>query len=230
MAAITAGHAGSHGAADGRSAGWPIRLGQATGSRSGGSNMAGAKMSGKTAISDDDIVDRWHPDPMMTDAEFIHQRALATEKTAIDGRARKNVGKVLAKTNLRTLMGGFCRFRGTEAQERAAARYRSLSEAATIGGAKAVDLSVEPVDGRGANREPMEIGADARAALLAAQKMLGRHDLLRWEYVVIGDHFPTAYALRWFHRCNGRAVEDAKDEVRKIADRLAVHWKLQSRA
>jgi hypothetical protein len=176
------------------------------------------------------VEEQWVPDPLMTDAEFRHQKAVALERTAVDGRDRRHVGEVLASVNLRTVLGGFYRFRGTTAQQQAARRYRNLVETATIGGAKAIDHTIEPVDGRGSMREPMEIGTDARRSLFEARTMLGRHDQRRWDYVVLGDHAPTAYALKFLHACDGRNIKRGEEEVRKIADRLAAHWKLQARA
>lgn len=180
-------------------------------------------MAKRGSQMDADIAERWVQDPSMSDAEYLHQRATRPDKP--------NIGKTLASVNLRSLMGGFCRFHGTEAQQAAASRYKALYERAQLGGGKALDPSIEPVDGGGHNPEAVfEIGADARRQLLAAHELLGPVNRRLWEYVVIGEHGPTAYA-RWRYGANpdGREIGRGQREIRSIADRLAELWGLQSR-
>lgn len=165
-----------------------------------------------------DIETRRVDSPLLTWAQFVHE---------LD-EGRPNAGKQLATINLRTLMGGFCRFHGTEAQQRACAKLKSLYERSQVGGAKAIDPSVEPVDGGGVNPEAnIEIGADARKQYVAVRALLGRRDLERIEFVVIRERGPTPYAKWRGLGDGGRGVSRGMVEVREVADRLAVHWKYQ---
>lgn len=134
-------------------------------------------------------------------------------------------GKQLASVNLRTLMGGFCRFHGTEAQQKACSRLKSLHERSQVGGAKAVDPSLEPVDGGGINPEAnIEIGADARKEYAAIRALLGTRDMERIEFVVVRERGPTPYAKWRGFPDGGRGVSKGMVEVRDIADKLAEHW------
>lgn len=170
-----------------------------------------------------DIRETWVPAPLKTWAQVLHE--LGTEAP--------NAGRERAMVDRRTLMGGFCRFHGTEAQNEAAARFKAIYERAQVGGAKAVDPSREPVDGGGINPESVvEIGADARRAYNALHLDLGQQDMRKLEFVVIGDKGPTAYA-RWRYRNpkpNERIVGNGAVEMRGILERVAVLWKLQTRA
>lgn len=170
-----------------------------------------------------DIVERKVDNPLRTWSQFLHE---------LDTGVR-DAGQIPVAMNLRTLMGGFCRFHGTEAQQKAAARLKTLHERAQVGAARAVDPSREPVDGGWTNPEAnFEIGADARKAYIIAQELLGPVDFRRAEYVVIDEHGPTAYArwrLRGEREINGRQVGILQVEVRGIMDRLAVHWEYQSK-
>lgn len=183
----------------------------------------GRKMKMRAAIeTGPDIREAWVPAPLQTWAGFLHQ--LETNAP--------NPGRERAMVDRRTLMGGFCRFHGTEAQEQAAARFKAIFERAQVGGAKAVDPSREPVDGGGINPESViEIGADARRAYNQIHAKLGLQVMRCLEFVVIGDHGPTAYA-RWRHRNprpDGRLVGQASVEMRGIVEDVAVLLKLQNR-
>lgn len=167
-----------------------------------------------------DIEERRIDRPLITWAEFLVE--LAANKP--------HAGKEIASVNLRTVLGGFCRFHGTEAQQKACARLKSLYERSQVGGAKAVDPSLEPVDGGGINPEAnIEIGADARKEYMAVRSLLGRQDMTRIEFVVIAEHGPTRYAQWRGFEDNGRGRGKASVEVRAIADRLAEHWAFQTR-
>ena len=133
--------------------------------------------------------------------------------------------------NLISLMGGFARFRGTEAQQRAASRFLSIYEQAQLGGSSAIDPGIEAVDGGYRNPEAVfEIGADARREHVAIQDHLGRVDYDKFRFVVVGCNGPTAFARHWYkiRRPDGAATSKAHVEVRRIADSLAVFMKLQS--
>jgi hypothetical protein len=168
--------------------------------------------------------------PLLTWAQFLHELE----------QGKPNAGKQIATMNMRTVLGGFCRFHGTEAQQKACAKLKSLYERSQVGGAKAVDPSIEPVDGGGINPEAnIEIGADARkeynrvVALLEAadakQRVKAGTHLERIEFVVIRERGPTPYAKWRGFGEGGRGVSRGMVEVREIADRLAEHWQLQAR-
>jgi len=138
-------------------------------------------------------------------------------------------GKIIVPVNLRTTLGGFARFHGTQLQNEAVKRFRNVFEAAQIGGARACDPAVERVDG-GGNRQDnaSAIGADARAEYSAILRALGRVDLKRLEFVTIWENGPTAYA-RWRTgnpRPNSRIVSKATVEMRVIVLRLAKYFDL----
>lgn len=136
-------------------------------------------------------------------------------------------GKIEARINLVHLYGGFARFKGTQAQNKTAARFKSLYERAQLGGSKAIDPSVEAVDGGKSNPEAIyEIGADARTKLRASRDYVGKDDFTRLEYVIIGENGPTAYAKRLLgvKKPNHRHVSKALFEIRRILDTLSVHY------
>lgn len=142
-------------------------------------------------------------------------------------------GQNRVAVNLTTLMGGFARFRGTEAQQKAAGRFKSLYERSQLGGSKAVDPSIEAVDGGKNNPEAIfEIGADARRAYIEAQAFLGPVDFKHAEFVIIGENGPTAYAryrLRGERANNGQVTARYQVEFRRIMDRLSELWGYQSK-
>lgn len=184
--------------------------------------MGRAKVKAATIEAGPDIRETWVDNPLTTWAQFLHEVATDTPHA---GRIRANVDR-------RVLLGGFCRFHGTEAQEKAAARFKDIFERAQVGGAKAVDPSREPVDGGGINPESViEMGADARRAYNTIFNALGRQTMQRLEFVVIGDKGPTAYA-RWRYRNNkpnGRIVADGIVEIRGVLEQVAVTLRLQNR-
>lgn len=169
------------------------------------------------AIDNDDAIERKLIDNPGT--EYAQWRAeLAT--------GGDRAGKTEVARNMRTLMGGFYAFRGSEAEQRAATVLRNTWERAIVGGSRAVDPSVEPVDGGYRNPEAVfEQGVDARALKLRIEAHLGHSDTSRLSYVVMGDHGPTAYA-KWrygvMNRPDGRTVSAGAKEIIAIAARLAV--------
>lgn len=162
--------------------------------------------------------------PLTTYAQTIHEM----------DQGRKDAGVLRASVNLVTLMGGAARFRLNAAQGQAASRFRALYEQSQVGGGRAVDPSLEPVDGGWRNPEAVfEIGASARRAFIAAQSFLGPVDFKRCEFVIVGENGPTAYArfrLRGARPNNGQLTSRFQVEFRHIMDRLAEHWEFQTRA
>lgn len=169
-----------------------------------------------------DIQEAWVQAPLKTWAQFVHELD-AGSPTA--GRER-------VMRNRTEMMGGACRFNCTPSQEEAATRFRAIYERSQVGGAKAVDPSREAVDGGGINPESViEIGADARSAYNRLFTALGKQVMQRLEFVVIGEHGPTAYA-RWRYRNNkpnGRIVADGMVEIRGVLEQVAVTLRLQNR-
>lgn len=169
----------------------------------------------------DVIVEDRVPNPLTTWAQFLHE----IEAGIVDPGLNK------VPVNRTTLMGGFARFHGNEAQNRACAEFRRLWEASQIGGARAIDPSVEPVDGGWVNPEAVfEIGADARKQYQALSDYLNRVELRRLHFVVVGEWGPTSYA-RWRYsqrNPDGRTIAQGQVEVRRIADKVARFLKLSS--
>lgn len=174
------------------------------------------------------IVNDMVPDPHMSDAEFIYQKDQARKRAEARGtQPNPNVGLVSVSRNMQTLMGGFCRFHGNRSQNQAAAKFRSLYESAQLGGGRACDPSVEPVDGGGVNPESVfERGADARKRLNEVRGILGEQVYRRVEFVIMGENGPTTYA-RWrfgMRSPDGRAIGRGQVEVRDYMDLLARAW------
>jgi hypothetical protein len=184
--------------------------------------MARHKQAQAVIETGPDIRETWVDSPQTSWAQYLHELDSGTP----------HAGRQRAMVDRRALMGGFCRFHGNEAQEQAAARFKSIHERSQLGGAKAVDPSRETVDGGGVNPESViEIGADARRLYNQIFTAIGRQDMMRLEFVVVGDKGPTAYA-RWRYRTpqpDGRTVGQGSVEVRGIVERVAVLLKLQNR-
>lgn len=174
------------------------------------------------ALKDFPIREEWVDNPHVTWSQFLHELEAGMP----------HAGRQRALVDRRVLMGGFCRFHGTEAQEKAAARFKSIYERSQVGGAKAVDPSKEPVDGGGINPESViEMGSDARRAYNAMHLKFGRQFMMHVEFVVMGDHGPTTYA-RWASRNapkNGALVGRYAADFRRMMDQLAEHMGYQSR-
>lgn len=184
--------------------------------------MARHKQAQAVIETGPDIRETWVDSPQTSWAQYLHELESGTPYA---GRQRAIVDR-------RALMGGFCRFHGNEAQEQAAARFKSIHERSQLGGAKAVDPSRETVDGGGVNPESViEIGADARRLYNMLFIALGRQTMQRLEFVIVGDKGPTAYA-RWRYRNpkpNERIVGNGAVEMRGIVEQVAVLLKLQNR-
>ena len=159
------------------------------------------------------------PNPLTSWAQFLHELEAG----------KPDAGTVDVAVNHSTLTGGFARFYGTDAQREACKRFLDLWERGQVGSTRAIDPSVEPVDGGWCNPEAViESGLDARMQLEALRTHLGPVDLNRLHFVVVRGWGPTSYARwRWHLRNpNSRAVADAKVEVRRIADKAAAFFKL----
>lgn len=162
-------------------------------------------------------------------AEVDNPHASYAQTLHDEQRGIERPGKITVPVNLRTQLGGFAKFHGTKLQNEAVRRFKAIYEAAQIGGARACDPSVEPVDGGGVRQDGSLIfGADARRAYSGVVKMLGRDDLARLEIVVVGEKGPTAYTV-WRtgnRRPNAALLAKHKHELLIIVLRLAHHWKI----
>lgn len=179
-----------------------------------------------TAANSRDIEEVLVDNPLMTDAEFLDQRRKAEARGKSPNEVRK-VGKEKVLRNMTAYIGAFGKFKGTEAQIRAAAMFKSLHDRSQLGAGRACDLSIEPVDGGGINPEAIfEIGADARRKWIDTTIWLGQQDFDRFHCVVIGETPPTAYARRRSGEIvpDGRTINAYSEEVREIAQRLAIRW------
>lgn len=152
--------------------------------------------------------------PLTTYAQFVADLA----------EGKPDAGVVYAQVNLKTIMGGFVRFYGNEAEQAACARYRALWDASQVGGSRAVDPSREAVDGGWANPEAVfEVGADARRLYAELTQYLGRVNTASLHFVVVGEWGPTSYA-RWrfgVRHPNSTHVSRGKAQVRSIAQAAA---------
>jgi hypothetical protein len=149
-----------------------------------------------------------------------------TEEMALAG---VGVRRIDAQVNYKTLYGGFCRFGGSMSQNEAVARFKALAERCEVGGARAIDLTREAVDGGGPDPEFVQMsGADAREEMKRLRKFLGEVDYDRAWHVVVDEWSPKTYAM---FRVNGRNVSQVgidkyKAEMRFIADKMALFMKL----
>lgn len=182
-------------------------------------------MKGQAKLEDMEVIETKRVDsPDMGYAQYMAELATV-------GPAR--AGKIDVRVNMRSVMGGFAKFDGTEAQQQAASRFRSLWDRGQVGGARAVDTSRETVDGGYLNPEGNIIsGEDARREYRRITTGLGTVDTERFEQVVNWDLSPTAYA-KWRYEAtskpNERRIGNGITEIRGIADRVAEMMKLQSR-
>lgn len=174
-------------------------------------------------MSDNDVIEiRRVDNPHTSWAQFLFELE----------NGRPDAGVMRAPVNLTTLLGGFARFRGTEAQKKAAARFKSLYERAQLGGSKAIDPSIEAVDGGKANPEAIfEIGADARRELVQLQAALGMRRYRIVEFVIMGDKGPTACArlcYRAVAKPNTAQIARVTADFRRLMDWLAHNWGFQT--
>lgn len=176
----------------------------------------------------DEVEERRVDNPLSTYAQFVHELQSASPYA----------GVVKAQVNLVTLVGGAHRFfghpkaDGREARMMACQTFRTVYEASQIGGARAVDPSVEPVDGGWANPDAsFERGVDYRIQWDRIASHMSRVEMRKLQFVIVGEWGPTAYA-RWtlnVRKANSQQISKATVEFRRIVDKLASHLKLQDK-
>ena len=171
----------------------------------------------KTGKISADFEQAWVDNPHTTYAQWVHE--------ATDGRP--DAGKTMVTRDKRTRMGAFHQYHGTEAEERVAEQFKSLSERSQVGGSRAVDTTKEPVDGGWLNPEMAFIsGEQARRQMSAARTYLGASDFAIFEAVCVKAWGPTRLAS-WVEKArspNTRRIGKTADRVRGIARRLMAHW------
>jgi len=145
-----------------------------------------------------------------------------TDAMRVDGTGHRFID---VQINQRTLLGGFCKFRGSMSQNAAVARYKALCERGEISNLGAIDLAREAVDGGKFSADGVEAsGADARAELAGIRKAMGTDDIKHMDFVINGNNGPTPYAR---YRMKGakpgtNSIAKYTKEFRDIADRLAL--------
>jgi hypothetical protein len=166
--------------------------------------------------------------PLTTYAQFVDELKTASPYA----------GVARAPVNMTTLVGGAHRFfgppraDGREARLEACRIFRTTYEASQIGGAKAVDPSVEPVDGGGVNPDAaFERGADARKQWDRIVSAMSRLEMKHLHFVIIGEWGPTSYARHFFgvRKANSAQISKGMVEFRKTVDKLAKVLRLQNK-
>jgi hypothetical protein len=153
------------------------------------------------------------PDPYLTDAEFYVRRRAKSGPYA---------GMAAVQVNLSETIGGLARLDHSEAQEAAAQRFRSIWDAAQLGGSRAVDYAAVKVDTSGPqNDRVMEAGIHARARYSEAVRFLGMIRSSLVERVVIHDE-PIAKIAGNGSRARARTTA----ELLSALDDLAKHFSL----
>jgi len=158
-------------------------------------------------------------DPSVSMAQFYADKAAFPNA--------RDLGKVKADVNMVLLIGGLARMRRTEAQGEAAARYRSLYEAAALGMAKAIDYSQARVDTSGVSASAVtDHGIDARRKYAEAMNCIGMVGARVIELVVIGDMSIQDAARRMGQGKGGAARERTKAMLFRALDLLIPHFNI----
>lgn len=157
-------------------------------------------------------------DPLMTQAEIVEQRRKWPDA--------HDIGKLTAKANVVTLLGGFARFeKRSNAQTAAAIKLLSLYERAQLRTDRATDYSAPVVDTsrRGDSDSVIVSTEQARAELDGARELLGAD---RYRIVIdVVAHCVSARKLAG-PKAGSREVGRIAEQVRNALDALALHWHL----
>lgn len=171
---------------------------------------------------------RWVDNPLRTPATYLEElrHAAEREQGKTDGiKATSQPGKIPAAVNMGTLIGGFARVRDrTEAQAKAAARYRSTYERAQLGGSRAVDYAAVKVDTSGPTVTIFELGEEARREYRELVKLLGMDQSSLVEQVVCHDMSVRDVALSRGHGESGAARGEITRRLVEAIDALADHF------
>jgi hypothetical protein len=158
-------------------------------------------------------------DPMMTDAEYFHQRALHPGKP--------NLGRVLVQENLTTRIGGLAYVkRRAKHQEMAAEHFKALYESMYGSGNPAIDAGRVQVDTTIiAHDGGMATRVDRGLKLHQAMEMLGKDDRdIVIAVVVLGVQCADVAKDGARGKPTGRTIGAAVSQLLDALDRLAVAW------
>lgn len=162
--------------------------------------------------------------PLMTDAEFYHQREINPEI--------ENPAKSTALFSMDEYIGGFSRFTARkDYQEIAAARFLSLYERSQLGGAKANDLSQPFVDRSGQSASDVEsAGMDARRQYDEMAVSLGKANTSLLERIIVGRVSARMIAAqrtgKTAAKVHGKAIAQVAQELWNAMDLLTTHFQL----
>ena len=153
-------------------------------------------------------------DPMMTDAEYQHQRKRRPDDVT--------AGTIEVDVNMVTKIGGLARVAGlTEAHVLAAAKFRDLFDLKTLGGARATDYSALRVDTSGSsNADALERGDQARRRYLEAVQELGMLRSSLVEKVVCHDMSIRKVAKELLGNGGGAAHAKVRQQLLEAIDVL----------
>jgi hypothetical protein len=144
-------------------------------------------------------------------------------------------GVTKAQVNMTSLVGGAHRFfghpkaDGREMRIEACRIFRTTYERSQIGAPKAVDPSVEPVDGGGISPgASLDRGIDALARWSGIVDAMTRMELRRLVFVIIGEWGPTPYAKFIYNvrKANAQQISKGMVDFRGVVDKLAGHLRL----
>lgn len=180
------------------------------------------------------IQTRLVPDPSMTDAEFLFQKARELDRAnAARSKPNLNLGKVRADENAMTRIGALVFIRKREDyHERAAEEFKSLYEARYGGQGGVMDPGRVQVDTSPiAHDSGMAAKIDRTVKLEMAIKAMDKHSLNRLvACLILGvsceDQSDTLPSGRANQRQSGKCVE----ETLAALDHLATMWGYRTRA
>jgi hypothetical protein len=171
------------------------------------------------------IQSRLVPDPSMTDAEFIHQRA--------ENPTKPNIGKVLVQENTVTRIGALAFIRRRlHHHEIAAQRFKSDYEALFGSGVPALDNARPVVDtSKVAHDSGMASKIDRGAGLRAAMDYLGKDARDRViACIVLCIPCEDAADILPSGEPNRRHVKREVDALLDALDSLSTFWGCRTRA
>jgi hypothetical protein len=185
--------------------------------------MRGKPKRGGSAHLKDIVEPCLVPDPMLTDAEFLHRRAKSP--------GNDRVGMVQADVNMSTRIGGLALLRTRQqAHQEAARRFKAMFEGGRIGAPRAIDPEAIRVDRSASNDGGLfEIGEGSRRAYIAVQTALGVGKVMFLEKMLVHEVSVSAIARATYGNAGGAARMRVSEAFRLALDDLAVHFKLASK-
>lgn len=180
------------------------------------------------------IQNRLVPDPLMTSAEYLHQRNVERERAeALGIEPRLSIGKVWVSENALTRLGALAFIRRRKPHhEMAAERFKSTYEAKYGAGNPAMDPSRVQVDTSPRGHDSgMAAKIDRTTDIRDAERYLGKPAFDRLVALLVlcipvGDCAPRLPS----GRPNDRSVKAMTDLVLADLDKLGVMFKLAQAA